>query len=119
MNLNANLKKKIDRFSEIMGIGYTWQALRFGYYRAVCDFDNVDAFASALKAAQRLKGVSIQSTCHYQGQFDGTIYIMDAQEAAELEQKLREEKKQNEAWWQRYHNADEPTRAKMRSGEIA
>lgn len=114
MELNANLKKKIDRFSKNMGVGYTWQALRFGYYRAVCDFDNADAYSSVLKAVQRLKGVSIQSTCHHQGQFDGTIYIMDAQDAAELAQRLKAEKEQNEAWWQRYHNADEKTKVLMR-----
>lgn len=119
MNLNANLKKKMDRFSEIMGVGYTWQALRFGYYRAVCDFDNESSFVSALEAAMRLKGVSIQSTCHYQGQFDGTIYIMDAQDAAELNKKLAEEQAQHDAWWQRYHDADEETKVLMRCGKIS
>lgn len=114
----TEFERKIQRFSKSRQRSHTWRTLRFGYRQAVYTFDDYDSFSETWNATHRLKGVSVGKSCHFQGEFDGTIFIMDSQDAAELNRKLREEQEKCENWWKRYHAADETTKAQMRCGAI-
>lgn len=113
-------RAKVERFALKHGCKVQWQALRFGYVRAEITVQGREAYTEVLNSARRLRNVNVETNYHSSpALFEGFILLMDAQDRKALSEKLMAEQKENEAWWQRYHAADEKIRILMRCGTLS
>ena len=115
---NKNLAARIRRLCSQYAYSMQWQAVTFGYNRAVIACDNLDDFQIVLHQVQRLKGAHVETWTAYDGVFEGYVYIMDADDHIAWQAANAEQMARVEAWWQRYHDADEETRRLMACGAI-
>lgn len=110
---------KTNRFAQKHGLTVHWQALKFGYHRAVLICSDAGTYLRAKTQALRLRDVSCTFRCRsWNGGFEGILNIMDSCDADALDKLLEAEQTQTEDWWQRYHDADEETRKAMACGKI-
>lgn len=102
------------------GFELIWQPLKFGFRRAAFNCDSHGEMNGIERILRSMTDVAIDKwLCTAGGVFEGVVYAMDANEKAELDRKLTEERNRLEDWWQRYHVADEETRRLMACGAIA
>lgn len=98
---------------------YELQDLKFGYIRAVIKCTDFEQYQNLRILVDKTKGAKGSTWSSFSGIFEGYIYLMDAEDAKELEQKLKEEQERVEDWWKRYHEADFKTRKLMACGVIS
>lgn len=115
--MDDKYRKKICNFCRKRGYRLQWQKLRFGYERAVLSFSDSKTYTEAQSAVCKLPETHPSWACHFEGQFDGVIYLMYAPDYHALAGKLETERVMNEQWWRKYHDADEQTRRKMASSK--
>ena len=96
------------------------EPLEFGYSRMRIDATNWAEFDKALSCAKRLRKSSVvrQWQCNAGGYYEGSIWVMSADEALEYKGKMKAKMAAIDDWWNRYHEADEPTRKAMACGAI-
>ena len=112
-------EKKVAAICKKYGIRYRMETLKFGFKRAVIEFDSYALLEGIRDELQGIKGTVIHSFVHFQGEFSGALTVMDENDDADLHKKLREEHDRIEDWWRRYNAADEETRRLMACGAIA
>ena len=114
--MDDKYRKKVERFCRRNGYTLRWQKLKFGFERAVLSFSDSTTYTKAQTAASKLPETKVSWKCHFQGEFDAEIYLMNSLDHKALNDRLQEEKAANEAWWRAYHDADDETRKKMAAG---
>lgn len=100
-------------------IPFKYQHMTFGALRGVLMFDCSEKLQAHFSRLSKNKNFHIESKSHHDFYYEGYIYVMDAAEYQKWHEQQEAETAKNEAWWRRFHAADEVTRAKMARGEIA
>ena len=119
MKEKLTLDERIALTAKRHGLRVTWQQLKYGFKRAAIECDSYEEMYAVEKIFKNQGGVSISSWhCSDGGFFEGRVYVMGAEDHAELERQRSEELARVEAWWQRYHVADAETRRLMACGAI-
>ena len=116
--MNSRTKSRIEKFAATHGCTVEWQALKFGYTRALLICNSYEQYVSVRTAAQKMDGVSCDYSHVHSRIFEGRLYLMPAADKDALDILLAQEKKVCDDWWQRYHLADTNTRKLMACGAV-
>lgn len=116
--MNEKTESKLVLIAKKYGLHLTWQALRFGYKRAVITCENNEEYMAVRELMRRYKGFHVSFWAVFEGEFEGEVYVMDKKDHDNLQGLIDKEMARVEDWWQRYHVADAETRRLMACGAI-
>ena len=95
----SKIDRKIMQFAEKHDLICEWQGMRHGGRRlailTMCYKDHEEI----LKAAKRLKGVSVTDWTIFDGEFEGKIYLQDQAEYDRIQALNELEMERNNNWW--------------------
>lgn len=116
--MNEKTESKLVLIAKKYGLHLTWQALRFGYKRAVITCESNEEYMAVRELMLRYKGFHVSFWAVFEGEFEGEVYVMDKKDHDDLQGLIDKEMARVEDWWQRYHVADTETRRLMACGAI-
>lgn len=117
--MSNKCEAKVAMICKKYGIGYRLRPLKFGFERMEIDCESYAILTGLGDEIKGIRGVSVESNAHFDGEFTGVLCVMDASANTKLRALLKEEQDRVEDWWQRYHVADEDTRRLMACGAIS
>lgn len=104
MNITV-AEMRINDFCGARGLAYTWQDLRHNARRARIETGDRYTHAATLKAARRIKGVSVNEWTAPGPGWSGCVYLQDAADAERARAAQEAETARTDAWWTANHNA--------------
>lgn len=96
-----------------------WQSLQYGFRRARFACDTWEELSVVSGLVSQMKGVWVDRWSCYEGEFEGYVYTMDAEERKKMKEAQEKKRNRLDDWWTRYNTADPETRCLMASGAIA
>ena len=118
MNFEQRIKAACDRNGFDAPVA---EALEFGYTRYRVSAESYSQLSTIQRAFEKMKGVSIIRTWVNSdgGVFEGYVWVMESTDATLYKAAQDEKIAEVEAWWQRYHQANEHTRRLMDCGAVS